>query len=422
MVSRIRTVALAGVVVLVACADRGTVTDPVDPPAAAFGLVAGDVCDGTGIPVTECEALVSLYNSTDGDNWVDNSGWGVDANPCNWVGVTCSSGSVVRIRLTYNNLSGSIPTGLDDLTNLQELALTGNQLTAPIPADLDNLSGLQSLLLGGNAFGFSIPTALGDITSLEYLILWGNGFTGTIPATFTKLTGLKYLDVSGNKLSGSIPAFLGGLSNLRELNLEENDFDGEIPSELGNLAALEELRFYDNQLTGGIPASFTGLTSLRFMRANDNQLGGLLSLALASFFGRTMNANGDEFTCWVVPGNPTLYMPDVPEYRAADEDGSGTICGLAFSTDEDIGEDTVDEIEELVPDIINDGMANALISKMENAIAKADAGQYMAAINQMQAFINQVEDMVTNGVLTADEAGPLLERAAFLIQIWMAAV
>ena len=29
----------------------------------------------TEIPQAECEALVALYNSTDGDNWTDNDGW-----------------------------------------------------------------------------------------------------------------------------------------------------------------------------------------------------------------------------------------------------------------------------------------------------------------------------------------------------------
>jgi hypothetical protein len=45
-------------------------------------------------------------------------------------------------------------------------------------------------------------------------------------------------------------------------------------------------------------------------------------------------------------------------------------------------------------------------------------GQYNAAINQMQAFISQVTDMVSNGTFTSAEAAPLIEQAESLIAIW----
>lgn len=41
------------------------------PTQADTGLCA----EQTDLPVSECEALVALYNSTDGDNWTDNTGW-----------------------------------------------------------------------------------------------------------------------------------------------------------------------------------------------------------------------------------------------------------------------------------------------------------------------------------------------------------
>jgi hypothetical protein len=113
-------------------------------------------------------------------------------------------------------------------------------------------------------------------------------------------------------------------------------------------------------------------------------------------------------------------MPDVPAYRAADTNGDGFVCGLPFATAEDIGENAVEEIEDLVPDPLGSGQANALTSKIQNAILKAANGQYNAAINQMMAFINQLEDMVSNGLLTQEEADPFLQQAAFLIQIWTA--
>jgi hypothetical protein len=42
------------------------------------------------IPQIERDALVALYNSTDGANWTDNTGWlGEAGTECSWFGVRC---------------------------------------------------------------------------------------------------------------------------------------------------------------------------------------------------------------------------------------------------------------------------------------------------------------------------------------------
>jgi hypothetical protein len=61
------------------------------------------------IPDIECNALVALYNSTDGANWTDNTGWLQTDTPCSWYGVECDNGHVFSINLNSNNLMGSIP-------------------------------------------------------------------------------------------------------------------------------------------------------------------------------------------------------------------------------------------------------------------------------------------------------------------------
>jgi hypothetical protein len=71
---------------------------------------------------------------------------------------------------------------------------------------------------------------------------------------------------------------------------------------------------------------------------------------------------------------------------------------------------------------LNEGQANAPKTKIENAMAKAAHGQYQAAINQMQAFLDQLADMVAAGTLAAEQAAPLVEQAETLIAIWMEAL
>jgi outer membrane protein assembly factor BamD (BamD/ComL family) len=94
--------------------------------------------DVTEIPQTECEALVALYISTDGDNWTDNTNWLVTSTPSDWFGVTVSGSNVSYINLWNNRLTGSVPPELGSLTALQTLGLQNNQLSGSIPAELSN--------------------------------------------------------------------------------------------------------------------------------------------------------------------------------------------------------------------------------------------------------------------------------------------
>jgi hypothetical protein len=63
----------------------------------------------TDVPVSECEALVALYQSTDGANWFTNANWLSTATVGSWFGITITSGHINVIQLVFNNLSGSLP-------------------------------------------------------------------------------------------------------------------------------------------------------------------------------------------------------------------------------------------------------------------------------------------------------------------------
>ena len=49
-------------------------------------------------------ALVALYNSTNGDNWHNNTNWLTNEPIENWVGITVTDNRVTKIRLYSNNL------------------------------------------------------------------------------------------------------------------------------------------------------------------------------------------------------------------------------------------------------------------------------------------------------------------------------
>jgi hypothetical protein len=64
---------------------------------------------------------------------------------------------------------------------------------------------------------------------------------------------------------------------------------------------------------------------------------------------------------------------------------------------------------------LNGGNANALIVKVEGAIAKIASGDLAAATQKLEAFVNQVEAFVRAGKLTSAQAEPLLAAARWLI-------
>ena len=233
------------------------------------------------VPPSDREVLVALYNATNGAQWKDNTNWLSDEPLDQWHGVTTDAdGRVQTLDLSYNDLTGSIPPELGNLTNLKWLDLSYNDLTGSIPPELGNLTNLEGLDLGENQLSGSIPPELGNLTNLQGLRLGGNPLTGSIPVALGNLTNLEGLGLFENQLSGSIPPELGNLTNLQGLGLFENQLSGSIPPELGNLTNLEVLLLQENQLSGSIPPELGNLTNLGELYLTGNQLTGCIPAGL----------------------------------------------------------------------------------------------------------------------------------------------
>jgi pullulanase-type alpha-1,6-glucosidase len=70
------------------------------------------------------------------------------------------------------------------------------------------------------------------------------------------------------------------------------------------------------------------------------------------------------------------------------------------------------EVEALVDaGILNQGQGNALIVKLENVVKNLDKGKPNTALNNLNAFMNQVYDFVGDGVLTPEEGQSLIDTA-----------
>ena len=189
---------------------------------------------------------------------------------------------VTSFSLEERGLTGSITSGLGNLSNLKWLLLRNNELSGSIPSTLGNLSNLEHLLLGNNELSGSIPSTLGNLSNLELLMLHQNQLSGPIPPSLGNLSNLEQLMLHQNQLSGPIPPSLGNLSNLEHLWLQENQLSGPIPPSLGNLSNLERLHLQENQLSGPIPPSLGNLSNLEHLQLQQNQLSGSIPPELAN--------------------------------------------------------------------------------------------------------------------------------------------
>lgn len=238
----------------------------------AILLLSPVISFGQGSLESDRLALIALYNSTKGPEWLQKAGWNPNGNPgdspCGWYGVTCEGGRVTGLDLSGSAIDGSLPPEIGNLDQLKTFIVDWTMIIdwetpdipryLPIPTEIGNLTNLEHLDLSG--------------MNSEEPFMGGLPLPGPLPASLGNLTKLTYLDLScslvdmqyrGN-MNGAIPATLGNLVNLKHLDLGNQILSGPIPPELGNLTQLEYLNLTGaNQFTGGIPASFNNLVNLK---------------------------------------------------------------------------------------------------------------------------------------------------------------
>lgn len=149
-------------------------------------------------------ALVDLYNSTNGTEWINQSGW--LTGPVNeWYGVTTDGTRVTDLQLQSNGLLGTLPPSIGSLTALNTLYLFGNQLSGSLPAEIGNLTNLTVLSIHTNQFSGVVPSEINSLANLTVLSLRNNRFEGAFPS-ISSLIYLATLRLDGNEFT-SLPDF-----------------------------------------------------------------------------------------------------------------------------------------------------------------------------------------------------------------------
>lgn len=216
---------------------------------------------------------------------------------------------MISINLASQGLSGTLPSELSTLSQLQSLSLQDNKLIGPLPS-LANLAFLREVYIGTNNFTSFPADFFKGLTSLQTLSMDANinlepwvlstdltessslntfeashaNIFGAIPNMFASFPSLQNLRLSYNNLTGGLPPSFAnsGIQNLW-LNNQEMGLSGTIEV-LPSMEQLSQVWLQKNQFTGPIP-DFSKSKSLFDLQLRDNQFTGIFPVSLSSQAG-----------------------------------------------------------------------------------------------------------------------------------------
>ncbi|KAL4586146.1 hypothetical protein LXL04_010778 [Taraxacum kok-saghyz] len=266
-------------------------------------------CDGNTSWLTPYNPEIPQYN-----NSVECS--------CSYPGGVCH---VVSVRLKGQNLDGSLPPSLANLTYITTIDLNRNYLNGTIPLEWASMK-LEYLNLENNMFSETVPAELGKLENLEMLILSANNLSGELPKELNNLTNLTRLRLSSNNFTGKFPE-LKNWGKLETLEIQASGLEGPIPESLSSLRNLQELRISDLRegsqfpnlinmtgmvrlmlsgcnITGIIPDYISKMSALRHLDLSFNNLNGdipdLSGLTRLEKLYLTGNSLNGSFPNWIL--------------------------------------------------------------------------------------------------------------------------
>jgi hypothetical protein len=175
-----------------------------------------------------------------------------------------------------NQLIGSLPATLSNLTGLQEIGLQGNNLSNTIPGSITMMENLRVLDLSSNNIVGQLPAQMGMLTRLLYLSLEYNQLYGSIPAGLDNLTMIEHILLSSNMLGAAMPTSLFHLGNLVELNLSHNSLTGPMPPDISFMKVIDLIDISNNRLVGSLPSSFVPHQMLTYLDLSHNLFEGFI--------------------------------------------------------------------------------------------------------------------------------------------------
>lgn len=342
---------------------------------------------GSCVPPAQRNALIALYNATDGTNWTDNTGW-LSPDESTWYGITVTGCDVTDISLPGNNLIGSLPSEIGDLTMLEGLDLGANQISGSIPPEVGSLSALIGLNLALNQMDGFLPPELGNLTSLEVLNLSFNNFNGTPPIELENLTALTYAALNNNQFSGQPPLIGGNSMSMSSLELQFNSFNS-LP-DLNGYYNINDINVANNRLTFDDLEPFVGLPSFFYDPQAPVPPGGIISFIPGGTLNIPFSTGGT--------GNSYQWYKDnviIPGATSASLSLPGVMAA-------DAGFYHVEITSSVVPVLVLESMVYTVITDPCAATTptSGDVDPAFAPLIDVPSYFSQVELQSTGNIIT----------------------
>jgi hypothetical protein len=152
------------------------------------------------------------------------------------------------IFLELQDVSGSFPDAIADMTDLVSLNLNENELTGVLPSRMSQLTKLLEFKIAGNRLtGPWID--ISNMTNLAVLEMSRNDFTGSLSA-WPEAPALNRVHLCCTRISGKIPPFPSSLRTLRFVDLSDSQYTGHLPP---IPASTSWFSVKNNLLTGPLP-------------------------------------------------------------------------------------------------------------------------------------------------------------------------
>jgi len=111
--------------------------------------------------------------------------------------------NLTNLRIGKNSLTGRIPDFLGELEHLTEVCLNENNLEGSIPVFKSKV--LEEIFFYSNQFTGTIPSELATLQNLNRLILHHNLLQGAIPSELSNLKSIEIVQLHKNRLTGEAP-------------------------------------------------------------------------------------------------------------------------------------------------------------------------------------------------------------------------
>ena len=197
---------------------------------------------------------------------------------------------------------------LEACVNYTKMDLRDQQLSGTIPATLTQLTWVTYFDIGGNALTSTIPASLGlALPNVTFFDIAQNRLTGSLPPSIGSLAAVMTLRVSQNKITGTVPSSLASLRLVKGFSVGYNQFTGTLPRSLASLQNIENFNVCNNSLTGQLPPRLDSLDHLVGLTVSNNRFNSTLSASLCGVMSNaTQNCDlsGNPFAC-------PLPCPDV---------------------------------------------------------------------------------------------------------------